>query len=245
MTKFQGHKILQEFIYADDLKELFRCMGNFYSLSLNGQSFPCRSSLEILAINEDFGKQMIENSPDALVVMMNPGSSRPINHDYEEKSYHVDNLERLINYREFVPTRPDNSQYQIMRLMVGQGWKHVRILNLSDLRSGNSGQFKKMFISAAESDASHPHSIFHSDRRQELFGLTYMEEPAVIFAWGKTTFLSEFATEAISIFHIYPRLCGIKVKGDSVSYYHANQRTPDRLRGWLSKIEMQLNTKSE
>jgi len=43
--------------------------------------------------------------------------------------------------KEIIPTKPDNAQYQIMRIMLLQKWEHVRVLNLSDLRNGNSGNF--------------------------------------------------------------------------------------------------------
>ena len=230
----------QNSIYAGDLKGEFRCMGHFYQLSINGDLYPCRSSLEILRNDAAFGKQMVDESPDALVVMMNPGSSRPDDNNYLPTVYSADRLHELQKYKEYVPARPDNSQYQIMRLMLDQAWKHVRILNLSDLRSGNSAEFKNMFMSAANHDSGNPHSLFSIHRRQELFGLTVMERPTVILAWGRVTFLAELATEALAVFQHQRRCVGQKVAGARLSYFHANQRTPARLRSWLKEINHQL-----
>lgn len=175
--------------------------------------------------------------------MMNPGSSGPVDLDYQPKTYHTDTLHRLISYKEFVPARPDNSQYQIMRLMLDQDWKHVRIINLSDLRSGDSSVFEDKFMLAADSDASYPHSIFSSARRQELFELAQTDGAIIVLAWGRISFLGGPATEALRFFQSRPMCVGVKVKGESLSYYHANQRTPARLRGWLREIKHQLESK--
>jgi len=72
--------------------------------------------------------------PDAIFIMMNPGSSRPL----EE----VDNVvsEDNINKLEIslVPTKPDTTQYQVMRVMHYCNWNHVRVLNISDMRDPKS-----------------------------------------------------------------------------------------------------------
>jgi hypothetical protein len=65
-------------------------------------------------------------SPDAVFIMMNPGSSKPlveVNNRIHARAIHKLPIS-------LVPTRPDTTQYQVMRLMHFLGWRHVRVLNI-------------------------------------------------------------------------------------------------------------------
>jgi|TARA_B100002003_G_scaffold213065_1_gene210537 hypothetical protein len=62
------------FIYADELKKEFDVLGHFYDLHINSQKFKCRSVLEV--VRKGF-KKLTGQRLNALVVMMNPGPSRP------------------------------------------------------------------------------------------------------------------------------------------------------------------------
>ncbi|MFM6344569.1 MAG: hypothetical protein ACKPFK_05395, partial [Dolichospermum sp.] len=61
-----------EFVYADELKRSFSVRGHFYDVEIAGKVFPCRSVLEIIA---NAGDSEATGVPDAVVIMMNPGSS--------------------------------------------------------------------------------------------------------------------------------------------------------------------------
>ena len=98
---------------------------------------------------------------------MNPGSSKPLDEKHVVKNYRFEGYLKEKNFT-LIPTKPDSAQYQIMRLMELNNWNFVRILNLSDLRNGNSSNFKKEFKKALDIDTSSPHCITHPKRKQEL-----------------------------------------------------------------------------
>lgn len=123
-----------EFIYASELKQKFSVYGHFYELEIDGTILKCRSVLEILTKSDNLETSA---TPCAVVVMMNPGSSRPVDTDYVPKRHTVCEISSGDWEKHLVPTKPDNAQYQIMRLMLLKGWKHLRVVNLSDLRNHN------------------------------------------------------------------------------------------------------------
>ena len=79
-----------EFTPANRLKEVFEVFGHFYSVNLiSGEKIDCRSVLEIVTKQEKLSNidRLLEASPDAIFIMMNPGSSRPlveVNRAYSE-----------------------------------------------------------------------------------------------------------------------------------------------------------------
>ena len=150
-----------EFIYAEELKKTFDVYGHFYNLKLSDSILKCRSVLEINRKNKS------SQIPDIIVMMMNPGSSTPLDKKYELKVFSKAEYVN-VETKEIISTRPDNAQYQIMRLMEINNWDFVRILNLSDLRNGNSGKFQTEFRNAMKLDSSNPHCMTHKDREKEL-----------------------------------------------------------------------------
>ena len=79
--------------------------------------------------------------PDSLVIMMNPGGSEPMKKSVENLyTYKNINLlaDSLKSGDDIVKTKPDRTQYQIMRIMEWQQWSHVRVINLSDIRNPKS-----------------------------------------------------------------------------------------------------------
>lgn len=79
-----------------------------------------------------------------------------------------------------------------MRMMLFQQWQHVRVLNLSDLRNGNSGNFSIEYEEAKSLDSSNPHSLTHMNRQAELRE-NCSNSPIIIAAWGTTEVLREAA----------------------------------------------------
>ena len=68
-----------EFLYAAELKKRFTCYGHFYELvMMDGEREKCRSVLEIVdtSIPQENPSDISEMEPDAVVIMMNPGSSQ-------------------------------------------------------------------------------------------------------------------------------------------------------------------------
>ncbi len=217
-----------EFVYADTLKTKFNIFGHFYNLRIRNKIFHCRSLLEIAAksIND------LSASPaDAVVVMMNPGSSVPLNKQYEPKQHSINEVCSPDWEKESIPTRPDNAQYQIMRLMLLNNWKYVRVLNLSDLRNGNSGKFSNEFEMAAQLDASNPHCITHKDRKTELAKALTTKGP-VIAAWGSVKVLKESARKLLKR---QPNIIGLKL--NEPWYRYASPYMKDKKLDWLKKMD--------
>ena len=183
-----------EFIYAEELKTKFSVFGHFYDLEIGDRIFNCRSVLEIVSKSVN---DLAKSKPYAVLVMMNPGSSKPLQNDYVPLKYTTNEI--LSNWweKEIVPTKPDNAQYQIMRLMLLKDWKHVRVLNLSDLRNGNSGDFVIEYKNAKEIDVTCPHSLTHEGRDTERRNYC-SDSSLIIAAWGSTEVLRESALTFLS-----------------------------------------------
>ena len=175
------------FIPAEELKKRYDVFGHFYSVEFSRNKFvECRSVLEIIEHAQTPNKMSVlsQRKPDAVFIMMNPGSSRPlveVNNRIAAEELH----ELPIS---LVPTKPDTTQYQVMRLMHHCEWRHVRVLNLSDLRCSKSGAFFKQFKGLEAEASFDSHSVFSIKRKNELaLKMTSDKTIAVICAWGVST----------------------------------------------------------
>lgn len=172
------------FIPAERLKSRYAVFGHFYTVELSRRrSALCRSVLEIVepAVTPAKLPVLSQREPDAVFIMMNPGSSRPL--------VEVDNTIPADAIGELpvslVPTKPDTTQYQVMRLMHYCQWRHVRVLNLSDLRCTKSTLFFKQFKRLEQDFSFDAHSVFSDRRKGELaLKLTRYRSIPVIRAWG-------------------------------------------------------------
>ncbi len=195
---------------AAELKKTFRCYGHFYRLKVEGiEPQLCRSVLEITSLpreavgtpsdpNDLFsGSGVARSLPDAIVIMMNPGSSRPIE-DGDTDSLLTMPLPDGFQ-KPLVLTQPDNTQYQIMRIAVSKGWNHVRVLNISDLRNPKSPSFiaKTKVLSALPSGATH--SLFCEERSSEReIMLRHKTGAPLILGWGQDVGLLSLAKQCRS-----------------------------------------------
>ena len=94
-------------------KHTYLVTGFFYEI----EKFKFRKYLNIKKENSSL------QEPDLMVVMMNPGSSEP---------YQINQINK-----ECI-TKPDNTQYQIFKIMEEFDFRYARILNLSDFRNPKS-----------------------------------------------------------------------------------------------------------
>jgi len=118
-----------------------------------------------------------QTQAELIVVMMNPGSSKPASKSYTPIV--ISRPSDIKKKRFIVEAKPDNAQYQIMRFMLINGWSHARILNLSDLRQAKSAVFMKTWPTLPES-----HSIFSTSRKKVLDELIGHPEQ-VLLAWSQ------------------------------------------------------------
>ncbi len=189
-----------EFLYAAELKKRFTCYGHFYEwVVMDGERARCRSVLEIvdMSISQENPSDISLMEPDVVVIMMNPGSSHPkdIYHIDGEIEYPKDNGSMR---KELVLTQPDNTQYQVMRVAVAQGWKHIRVLNLSDLRDPKSGSFLQKVDALAEIMGGHTHSLFCRERTAECaHSLKRKGNTPVMLGWGQVPGLVPLAEQCM------------------------------------------------
>ena len=187
-----------KFIPAEKLKSKFDVFGHFYSVRVSPKKVvECRSVLEIVeAAQAPENTAVLSNrKPDAVFVMMNPGSSRPlieVDNRIHAKAIHKLSIS-------LVPTKPDTTQYQVMRVMHYCEWRHVRVLNLSDLRYPKSGVFFKQFKGLEDEFSFDAHSVFSELRKDELaLKLTNHNAVPVIRAWGVSPHLDPLIDRCIS-----------------------------------------------
>jgi len=198
-----------EFLYAAELKKRFTCYGHFYELvMMDGERANCRSVLEIVdtAIPQETPSDISLMEPDVVVIMMNPGSSHPkdIYHIDGEIEYPQDNGSMR---KGLVLTQPDNTQYQVMRVAVAKGWKHIRVLNLSDLRDPKSGSFLQKADALGEIMGGHTHSMFCKERTAEcIHSLKRKSDTPIMLGWGQDAGLIPLAGQ-----------CMKRIEGEPVS----------------------------
>jgi len=178
------------FIYAEELKQRFQVKAYFYRLIMAKQQWLCRSLLEIEYLDDaiqcseqERKTEGFEKGYDALIIMMNPGSARPIQQDVNVPSLSRRALFDLNAQRPMITVKPDSAQYQLMRLMELRVWQRIRLINLSDLCEGNSRVFADRHKELDRFDRTHPESILHHQRRAELNAIIE-SVGVVIVAWG-------------------------------------------------------------
>jgi len=115
-------------------------------------------------------------------------------------------------------------------------WKHIRVLNLSDLRNGNSDDFSREFQLAGSLDSQHPHCITHPDRKSELKGLLARKGP-LIAAWGSVEVLRKSAQVLLNR---NVGVIGIKKSTDSPWYRYASPYMKKHKLTWLSEINKRV-----
>ena len=224
-------------IGSQEIRSRYQVYGHFYSLKLDeGKEYGCRSLVEIVTANTLCTK-LTDELPDAVVIMMNPGSSSPA----EEINCRVYDQDTIGNLQPLLcKAKPDDTQDQIMRLMDKMAWNHVRVINLSDLRDGDSGKFCKL-LKEIDSDL---HSIFSASRSEELHSrLKRKPNAPLICAWGVSDDkglikLRQMAIPALS----EHKLVGWRDETDAegLKYYHAKPSLWSKREQWLNEIVAQL-----
>lgn len=208
-----------KFIPASELKKSYQVNGHFYTVTLENKEFlDCRSVLEITekeSTPSDINALSNKN-PDAIFIMMNPGSSTPI------KSVNNTIARKDINKLKvsLVPTKPDVTQYQVMRVMHYCKWSHVRVLNISDMRDPKSGKFTERFIDIEKRTNFIEHSIFSYQRSSELKSkLTANSNIHIICAWGVSTDLDPLINRCLKKVNIN-HVKGLLKQNSNDKYFH-------------------------
>ncbi len=194
------------------MKENFIITGLFYQVD----NHKFRKYLNIKRKNIDI------ETPDLMVIMMNPGSSEPIDKNDYSGSETV--------------TKPDPTQNQIMLVMNECGFNYARVFNLSDLKEPKC----KIFYKKIPEFIAHniPHSIFDS-RRNEEFDNLFIRQIPIILAWGVNKKLNELAKKALDKIGI-ENTFGIKKTKTEFAYYHPLPPNNKKQKEWVEKITSQI-----
>lgn len=222
------------FIPAEELKSKFGVFGHFYSVRVAPKRVvECRSVLELVESDQTPSKldDLSHRTPDAVFIMMNPGSSRPlveVNNRTHANAIH----ELPIS---LVPTKPDTTQYQVMRLMHYCDWQHVRVLNLSDLRCSKSGEFFKQFKGLEEELSFDAHSVF-SDRRQDELASKLVDGVSVIRAWGVSPHLDPLIDRCIPRLIKVKTVKGLLKEGVTNKFLHPLPSLQSQQKEWVNRM---------
>lgn len=242
---------MSEFLYAAELKKTFRCYGHFYRLNISGvDPVLCRSVLEITSLPPEavgaksdpddlFSSASAETSlPDVVVIMMNPGSSRPIE-DGDTNS--LLDMPLSDNFRKpLVLTQPDNTQYQIMRIMASKGWKHARVLNISDIRDPKSPSFIARTKALDEIPDGEAHSIFSKIRKTEREQMLKRKPGApFILGWGQDAGLIPLAKQCLGCIE-GETIVTVPAGNDPVLTAHPSPMLQAKKEAWLDTIRAAL-----
>ena len=189
----------------------FEVKGLFYE----SRGYKLRKYLNIKRVG------VVLNQPDLMVVMMNPGSSYP--------------LDGIDNNSKPSEAAPDSTQQQIMKVMEAALFNYARILNLSDLRTSDSNELY-CFLKSEESSTVE-HSIFSPNRKFELAEL-FVHGVPVIFGWGVNRALIPLAKKAVEALSISHPL-GILKPNTRYSYYHPLPRIYAKQLEWVRDVVSQ------
>lgn len=192
----------------------------------NQDNFKFRRYLEIK--RKSIADTEIEN--DLNVIMMNPGSSSPLNRLEDENEY----------LNKFVEAHPDPTQHQIMQVMENCDLNYARVVNLSDIREPKSSAFYNLLKSDLQNVT---HSIFQVENEDYL--KSYFNPKAhFILGWGVNTKLKPLAKSAIErLNQIYGneiKICGWQHPNNSLAYYHPYPRTNQAKLKWRDIITNQI-----
>lgn len=217
---------------AAQLKTRFGVHGCYYQMVLGGVEYPCRSLLELVAHHIPAAR-IPHHPPDLLVVMMNPGSSRPLAEGFQPPVVHE--AAQIPRGSRLVVARPDNTQYQIMRVMAARGLVHARVMNLSDLRQPKSALFLDQVARLAQVRGGGVHSIFCPERQEELQQLLPPPVVPVLVGWGRDGGLLSLAEQCL---HRLRGRCiiGVAVAGEPRLFAHPSPMLQRLKEQWVAAV---------
>lgn len=181
---------------ASEAKSWLQLPYEFRGLFYKSGEQKCRRLLEIREIG-------YKGEPDLMVIMMNPGGSKPKDEQYVYREYKRDN---------FTATYPDDTQWEVIdfmrdtKLKDKKPYKYARILNLSDICNPNSVILKKKTVDACPNYANACQDIH-----------TYFNKDAdVLLAWGCNN-IFKFIIDDI----LYKKRLFNDLKGTFYGFLHA------------------------
>lgn len=210
---------------ADALRERFAVFGRFYWADFGEQPLGLRSHLEIFERGTPW-PQAVTARADLVAVMMNPGGSRPLDE---------------LDSAGWASTLPDRTQYQLMKLALlaqaaGHAIHHIRVINLSDLRTPKSAE---LFANLATLNDDR-HSLFSASRQSELHTALGNANPSPLLrAWGLAPQLNPLARKAVAATG-HCKVLGLTDNG--LAYRHPLPQRADFQQRWLDDMAQQMTS---
>ncbi len=208
--------------------------GHFYNLEDTERPYCGRSTLEIVrpgVVGHSNVNSLLSRVPDFLVIMMNPGSSKPRDPD------HVHNVQTTRGFSQEAPlvrTVPDLTQRSIVQLMAHKELDHARVLKLSDIRQPRSPTFLR---GVTQDNPNIPaHSIFSEQRIEERKQRLQAVRALVILAWGPDTRLRFLAQSGVDALPGSFRRLGVRKHEHYHLYAHPWPRTALGREDWIHSI---------
>lgn len=240
-------------IKKKQLEKQYIAFARFYILKYdNKEEKECRSILEIFERNcndnlnekNSYNSLNEENEIDAVFVMMNPGSGKP-KEDYKQQCKNIEQVKNgELEDIEFVETDPDDTQYQIMRVMRIMKWTYVRVINLSDYRNPQSESFYPMIKKSMPYDKEFIHSVFSKAREKEINSVFKADgKVRVVAAWGVNTKLNKLIKLALENNNLIKRIGNDKTtykRKKKYYYYHPLPKNSLKQDLWLDDIIKKL-----
>lgn len=214
-----------------ELEEVFHTAAAFYKIESGENTLLCRSLANIHRMGVETEKV------DALFVLLNPGKCLPI---FEEEAIPI--LTRQQEELPLLKAYPDNTLYQLMRLMQRMDWDLVQIINLTDVRTEKFSEYKEM-QSKMNVQCDNRHTVFGSDRQSELESLV-TAGGTVIAGWGTKSSISDVADEAYKKLSELCTVNGIPYKNGAL-YYHPFPWIQEKCIMWLDDMESQCKEPAE
>jgi hypothetical protein len=135
-----------------------------------------------------------------------------------------------------VLTQPDNTQYQIMRIMVSKHWNHVRVLNISDLRDPKSPSFIARTQKLAALPGGDSHSLFSKARAKERIEMLRRKPGApFILGWGQDAGLIPLAKQCLSRIE-GEKIITVPAGNDPALTAHPSPMLQSKKEEWLDAI---------
>jgi hypothetical protein len=169
---------------------------------------------------------------------MNPGSSVPL------ESVENTILRKDINKLNvsLVSTKPDVTQYQLMRIMHYCQWSHVRVLNISDMRDPSSGSFTERFVDIEKRTNFIGHSIFSDQRNSELKSKRLASSNIhIICAWGVSKDLNPLIDRCLKKVNL-EHVKGLRKPETNDKYFHPLPTLQKDKEEWVNNMVETIKT---
>ena len=128
-----------------------------------------------------------------------------------------------------------------MRLMHFLGWRHVRVLNLSDLRCSKSAEFIKLFQRLEDGSKFDSHSVFSNTRTDELsLKLPKSKKTPLVLAWGMSDKLNPLIDHCVSRIPRRSNLMGLLEPDTTSKYRHPLPSLQKEQRRWVDMMVRQF-----